>query len=76
MYERWGWKEEWYVDLVKIEKINGTLIKLTYLFIDVIIEGNGPTYRIIDLDEYAEAINKGNSVTRCESSFNTNSDVS
>jgi predicted RNA-binding protein associated with RNAse of E/G family len=59
MYEPWGWKDEWYADLIHIGKYNEDTIELKYMYIDVVIEGNGPTYRIIDLEEYADAVNQG-----------------
>jgi len=60
MFEPWGWKNEWYADLIKIEMHNEHTIELTDMYIDVIIEGHGPTYRIIDIEEYADALISGN----------------
>ncbi|MCM3781521.1 DUF402 domain-containing protein [Neobacillus mesonae] len=59
MYEPWGWINEWYVDLVEIKKISDHEIELTDLYIDIVVEGNGPTYRLIDLEEYADAVTEG-----------------
>ena len=56
MYEPWGWKNEWYVDLVKINWHNENTVEFIDQYIDIIIEGNGPTYRIIDFEDYANAI--------------------
>jgi hypothetical protein len=60
MYEPWGWKNEWYADLIKVERHNEHMVELFDMYIDIIIEGNGPTYRIIDLEEYADAVTGGN----------------
>jgi predicted RNA-binding protein associated with RNAse of E/G family len=56
MYEPWGWKEEWYADLINIEYVNNLEIKITDLYIDIIIEGNGPTYRMIDFEDVVKAL--------------------
>jgi hypothetical protein len=55
VYEPWTWRQEWYVDMVDIACTaqDGTL---TYLIrdmdVDIIVEGMGPTYRLIDLGEF------------------------
>ncbi|CAG7625419.1 DUF402 domain-containing protein [Paenibacillus allorhizosphaerae] len=59
MFEPFGWKNEWYVDLIKIERCDENTISLEDMYIDVIVEGNGPTYRIVDLDEYADGVLEG-----------------
>ncbi|MCM3126930.1 MULTISPECIES: DUF402 domain-containing protein [unclassified Paenibacillus] len=59
IHEPWGWTNEWYVDLVDIKMNNDAEIVLTDLYIDIVIEGNGPTYRLIDLEEYADAVSQG-----------------
>ena len=59
MFEPWGWHNRWYADLVEIKKIDETIIEVTDLYIDIIIEGDGPTYRLIDLDDLGEAFATG-----------------
>lgn len=56
MYEPWGWKDKWYADLINIEYVNNSEIKVTDLYIDIIIEGNGPTYRMIDFEDVVKAL--------------------
>jgi predicted RNA-binding protein associated with RNAse of E/G family len=56
MYEPWGWMDEWYADLINIEYINDSEIKISDLYIDIIIEGNGPTYRMIDFEDAVNAL--------------------
>ncbi len=56
MHEPWGWKDRWYVDLVDIRRIDEDTIELDDLYLDVIVEGNGPTYRMIDMEELADAL--------------------
>jgi len=57
MYEPWGWvKKEWYVDLVAIEYSEDDKIRLTDLYLDLYIEENGPTYRMVDLNDLAVAL--------------------
>jgi predicted RNA-binding protein associated with RNAse of E/G family len=70
MYEPWGWKNEWYADLIDIEYINSSEIRIKDLFIDIIIEGNGPTYRMIDLEDVIKALkNKEIAIEELESPF-------
>jgi hypothetical protein len=59
MHEPWDWKDRWYVDLVGIRWVDGDTLELVDLYLDVIVEGNGPTYRMIDLDDLAEALRAG-----------------
>lgn len=59
MHEPWGWQNRWYADLVRIERINDAVITVTDLCLDVIIEGTGPTYRVIDLEDFADALVTG-----------------
>ena len=59
MYEPWGWKDEWYADLINIEYINSSEIKITDLYIDIVIDGNGPTYRMIDFEDVVKALING-----------------
>ncbi len=55
MYQPWGWKNQWYVDLIDLHWLDANTLQLDDLWVDVIVEGNGPTYRIIDLEEMADA---------------------
>jgi len=59
MYEPWGWKDQWYVDLIKIETISQNEIHIKDMYIDIIVQGNGPTYKIIDFDDFSDALVKG-----------------
>lgn len=56
MFEPWDWKDRWYVDLVGIKWVDENTLELKDLYIDIIVEGNGPTYRIIDMEEFADAL--------------------
>ena len=56
MFEPWGWKNEWYIDLIKIKWNDENTLEFIDQYIDIIVEGNGPTYRIIDFEDYANAI--------------------
>jgi predicted RNA-binding protein associated with RNAse of E/G family len=56
MFEPWGWKNEWYIDLIQIIWHNENTLEYIDKYIDIVIEGNGPTYRIFDFDDYADAI--------------------
>lgn len=62
IYEPFGWIGEWYADVVQIEarRAGG---QLTYQvmddYIDIIVEGMGPAYRMIDLDQLADAMSAG-----------------
>jgi predicted RNA-binding protein associated with RNAse of E/G family len=58
VYEPFGWCDEWYVDVVAFEHDRGT-IAVTDLMVDLVVEGMGPTYRIVDLDELASALGDG-----------------
>ena len=55
VYEPWAWRQEWYVDIVDIVR-TAQDATLTYLIrdmdVDIIVEGMGPTYRLIDLGEF------------------------
>ena len=56
MFEPWDWKNKWYVDLVDVRWVDENTLLLKDLYLDIIVEGNGPTYRIIDLDDLADAL--------------------
>ena len=60
-YEPWvgeAWRDCWYVDVVAISAAKGVL-DVTDLFADVIIGREGPTFRVIDLDDLATALEAG-----------------
>jgi predicted RNA-binding protein associated with RNAse of E/G family len=62
VYEPFGWQDEWYVDVVAFEhgrRDGREAIAVTDLMIDLVVEGMGPTYRIVDLDELASALGGG-----------------
>lgn len=50
IYEPYGWRNEWYVDVVDIVA-SDDLYTVTDRYIDVVVEGMGPTYRLLDLGE-------------------------
>lgn len=57
MYEPYDWmKKEWYADLIGIEHLENDVIRLRDLYLDVYIEENGPTYRLVDFDDLAQAL--------------------
>jgi predicted RNA-binding protein associated with RNAse of E/G family len=59
VHEPWGWQNRWYVDLVQITTVDDTTVQLADLYVDIIVEGNGPTYRVIDLEEFIDALASG-----------------
>ena len=59
MYEPWGWRDEWYADIVRVESVRPDRIRLVDLYVDVIVEAEGPAYRVIDLDDLANAAATG-----------------
>jgi predicted RNA-binding protein associated with RNAse of E/G family len=56
MHEPWDWKDRWYIDLVEVRWADENTLELDDLYVDVIVEGNGPIYRMIDLEELADAL--------------------
>ncbi|RKN64087.1 hypothetical protein D7M11_34455 [Paenibacillus ginsengarvi] len=57
MYEPYDWmKNEWYADLIAIEYLENDVIRLKDLYLDIYIEGNGPTYRLVDFEDLAQAL--------------------
>lgn len=56
----WGESERgtWYVDLVQVEQI-GNLYKVRDLYLDLIVPIDGRPYRMLDLDEFGDAIERG-----------------
>lgn len=55
VYEPYGWHNEWYVDIVDIAE-EGDVVTITDRYVDVIVEGMGPTYRMLDLEEAGDAL--------------------
>ncbi len=51
-------RDSWYVDLVKVEVQSDRYI-FRDLYIDVIVPTDGRHYRMLDLDEYADALSNG-----------------
>jgi hypothetical protein len=49
----------WYVDLVTITNNNGGQFQVWDLYVDVIVATDGRHYRMLDLDELADAIHDG-----------------
>lgn len=59
VYEPFGWRDQWYIDIVHFDESpspDGPLFRVVDEWIDLVIEGMGPTYRILDLDEFAAAL--------------------
>ncbi len=69
VYEPFGWQHEWYVDLVEMERsstISSTVFTVRDMEVDIVVEGMGPTYRIIDLDVFGTRASAGEfSLTEC-----------
>lgn len=62
VYEPFGWHNEWYIDLVDIavhpeDGVDHFVV--TDLYLDLIVEGMGPVYRMLDLDELGAAMRDG-----------------
>lgn len=51
-------RDSWYVDLVSIER-SGNTYTILDLYIDVIVTTDNRGYRVMDLDEYADAMASG-----------------
>jgi hypothetical protein len=51
-------RDTWYVDLVTVEG-NGNTFTFRDLYIDVIVPMDGRHYRMLDLDEFADALDSG-----------------
>jgi len=51
-------RDSWYVDLVNVE-VQGDRYVFRDLYIDVIVPTDGRHYRMLDLDEYADAMSDG-----------------
>jgi len=50
--------DTWYVDLVTVEQ-DGNRYTFRDLYIDVVVPMDGRHYRMLDLDEFADAIDAG-----------------
>jgi len=50
--------DTWYVDLVTVER-NGNRFAFRDLYIDLMVPMDGRHYRLLDLDEFADAIDSG-----------------
>lgn len=59
IYEPFGWHDEWYVDFVLFTMEDSGRAK-TYsvrdMEVDLVVQGMGPTYRIIDLDKFGDRL--------------------
>lgn len=53
----------WYVDLITVEE-DSNHYTFTDLYIDVMVPTNGRHYRMLDLDEFADAIERGHVTLR------------
>ncbi len=58
VYDTHLWENEWRIDLVDIFQ-NHNQFKIVDSVIDIIVEGMGPTYRILDLGEFGEYLING-----------------
>ena len=52
-------KDSWYVDLVAV-RVEGKRYTFRDLYVDAIVPTDGRHYRMLDLDEYADAMTSGN----------------
>lgn len=60
VFEPFGWQGEWRVDLVEIDFRRGRRqFRVTDMAIDIVVEGMGPTYRALDLDDFAARMERG-----------------
>jgi predicted RNA-binding protein associated with RNAse of E/G family len=51
-------RDTWYVDLITVEQ-DGNTYTFHDLFVDVMVPMDGRHYRMLDLDEFADAIDSG-----------------
>ena len=56
VHKPWGWSYDWYLDLIHIKYHSKSEIEIVDLFLDIIVEKNGPTYRMIDFNDFASAL--------------------
>jgi hypothetical protein len=63
VYEPYGWDGEWRCDLVQIDRLPDESGTATYRVVDraldIIVEGRGNTYRILDLDDLGARLLRG-----------------
>jgi Protein of unknown function (DUF402) len=59
MYEPFGWKDTWYIDLIQIQYISDTEMQLNDFYLDIIINNKNKNYKIIDFDDLANALVEG-----------------
>lgn len=62
VYEPFGWADEWYVDIVSIAREDGeagAVYTVRDMEIDIVVEGMGPTYRLIDLERFGARVAAG-----------------
>lgn len=68
VYEPWGWQQEWYVDIVDIvctAKDGLPTYQIRDMDIDIVVEGMGPIYRMLDLDEFGLRMQGGVYTPEC-----------
>jgi hypothetical protein len=66
VYEPLDWRGQWKIDIVDFrrERVAGVpRIVITDSLIDIVVEGSGPTYRMLDLDHVAAALTDGDLAT-------------
>ena len=51
-------RDTWYVDLVSVEQ-DGSSFAFRDIYIDVMVPMDGRHHRLLDLDEFADAIDSG-----------------
>ncbi len=59
VFEPFEWRDEWVVDVVTITERRPGLLHVRDMALDVIVEGMGPTYRMLDLDDVARRLSSG-----------------
>ncbi len=62
IYEPFGWVNAWYVDLVAITRSTQQgqeWYQVRDMDIDIVVEGMGPTYRLVDLEEFGSSLVAG-----------------
>ncbi|MEV3950603.1 DUF402 domain-containing protein [Streptomyces halstedii] len=62
VYEPFGWTGDWYVDIVSFARGRIDGVESTTVYdreLDIVVEGHGPGYRLIDMDELADALEHG-----------------
>jgi hypothetical protein len=53
-----SWRDCWYVDLVTID-VDADTIEAEDRYVDLIVGRTGPTFKVIDLDDLAQAVDAG-----------------